>query len=350
MKTVLLLGAGASVAEARAIGVSEIDLPPTDKTFIRYMQNHSGDNYHSLYNYAKKKLGIEFDVINVSMEDVFNKIYFTSEDTLEDNLLDRKMFAGLVRILFESIAISTGKIASTSGPLYKIINQLLNRSELKDFSIVTFNYDLLVEKTLEFFKSDYLNLYSSYSLEGENIVPSLSDNYFPAKMGKESVSVLKLHGSLNWFREWDYKEQRPIETQVDEDKIHLYSGPEELNEFKLLIPDNGKDRFALMLPVVVPPIYDKIKYYNQVLKPVWSKSKALFRNVQRIIFFGYCLPEADIKAQILLSSAIYNSDNTPEIHIINTDPSVCEHFAKKLPIKSLCYYRTVDEFINQNKN
>ena len=74
------------------------------------------------------------------------------------------------------------------------------------------------------------------------------------------------------------------------------------------------------------------------------------RDLEKLVIFGYSLPGADAKSQILLSSAIYNSDNTPEIHIINTDPSVCEHFAKKLPIKSLCYYRTVDEFIIQNNN
>ena len=347
MKTVLLLGAGASVAHAESLGVKEKNWPLTDRTFVKYLQNQEGTNYHNLRSYCEAKFGVEV-VPGVSMEWIFNMVYTLSEDYGEDFHKDRKMFAGLVQALNRGISRTTRNLEFSSGAIYRVIDHLLDKSEIEDLCVLTFNYDLLVEKILHSYKRDYFNVYTSYMLENQDIIPTLTELKFPGVIGKESVSVLKLHGSMNWYREWDYQLQKPKESPPQDEKVYVSAGPDEMFQFNMLEDDDGLQKQVPYLPVIVPPIYDKRDYYRESLRSVWKHAEQVLSNMQRLIIFGYSLPHADIKAQILLSSNIYKTSNLAETHVINTDATVCAHFINYLPIKTLSYYSSVEDFLKTN--
>src|SRR5574341_2342254 len=88
MKTVLILGAGASAAEAISLGVPIANLPVLDKSLFRYCTENKYGNIQFLRDFVKKLFVLELDSESVSAEEIFNKIYSMA---IEQNGSDKEV-------------------------------------------------------------------------------------------------------------------------------------------------------------------------------------------------------------------------------------------------------------------
>ncbi len=100
--------------------------------------------------------------------------------------------------------------------------------------------------------------------------------------------------------------------------------------------------------MIVPPAYDKGRFYSDILKPSWDVAQEKLSDADRIIVFGYSLPEADMKALKMLLIA-FSQNKEVRFDIIDIDESILGKFKNKLQIENINFYKSVTDFVKQNK-
>ena len=153
-------------------------------------------------------------------------------------------------------------------------------------TIISFNYDLLVEQILDKLRVsyDYGNL-SDYSFIDKN-------RQRRSKSAK--VSILKLHGSVNWGICEGCKRAKKSRSY-----INIYEKP--------YIPVRRQrcrgNCNQLVESGIVPPIVGKageIKY----LKSSWVQAAHSIRRADHLFFIGYSLPDNDQEAFLLFQESL----------------------------------------------
>ena len=176
-----------------------------------------------------------------------------------------------IRFPFEN---STAKIPSHLGTFSKVIKKF------KSASIITFNYDILV---------DYLLYHHDISFD-----------YGFSRSQKNNLSLLKLHGSTNWA----LSNKGEIIT-VPFDKLSNFFTVSE-NKKNTLIEASNYFLDSVIhneiseSPFIIPPTWNK-SYYQTSLSNVWNNAANALGNAKNIYVFGYSLPESDSFFRYLFS-------------------------------------------------
>jgi hypothetical protein len=184
-------------------------------------------------------------------------------------------------------------------------------------SIVTFNYDDLVDQAL--YQTHAPNDYSAQHWHPDGGYGFLCEPSFvtvataPMFMNDCRSLLLKLHGSFNWrcrlgdagprspnqilHRENWFVETLPIETpRAVLDRIEAHLEPE---------------------PLIVPPVLLKSDLtLHPVLRLVWSRARERLAEATRVIFLGYSLPTTDLAAKTLFRETIASRTDV-EIDVVS---------------------------------
>jgi hypothetical protein len=128
-----------------------------------------------------------------------------------------------------------------------------------------------------------------------------------------------MHGSLNWvFRTRDQypvadfmragRELQPwTNTQPSPDAEQVRTG------------GSGRSNWYLW-PLVVPPIYEKHGCIHGRLREVWTESRRALVAADRVIFWGYSFPAADLHARYLFQAISQENDALRRPALVNPDP------------------------------
>ncbi len=167
------------------------------------------------------------------------------------------------------------------------------RTSRKD-TIITFNYDLLCDDALR-----RLGAEPSYHVKHESRADARGAG------GRNSIDLLKLHGSANWG----------ICTKCRDDITIL---PEKLTHdphgFRALVCPNCKaSAYHLLL---IPPSWDKSEY-KDIIGRVWAKALEGLSKATRICIIGYSMPEADAFFQYLLTLALSKNDHLYKLIVVD---------------------------------
>lgn len=159
-------------------------------------------------------------------------------------------------------------------------------------AIITFNYDLILEKYLYEKKKWYPK--DGYGFLINNF-PELSDD---VKNNKSSFPILKLHGSLNWCVCSNNK--FTLEWIDNNNEVHFpnYFKNDPRNNFKYV----GKS----LTNGWIMPTWIKTFSFKELIE-VWKLASKKLNQADELIFIGYSLPVSDSAVHILLSS--FNSYN-----------------------------------------
>jgi hypothetical protein len=271
-----------------------------------------------------------------NLEDILSILSF--ESLAGGEALDR--YETWVKAVTRTVELSTSHPYSQvvpETPYYKktvyheFWNSLLGQnSGSRPPALTTFNYDLVLERTLwDFFH---------YLPENNNHKPlqeSCKINYFlkpydftiRAKFSefkwlegpvnrqlikrhsgfrpnieynsKADIEIpyLKLHGSLNWCSRMTPKQDE----QVSNESLppHLPMQAEET-------------------PLILPPVFNKMKSGN--VNSVWQNALNILRQAKHIILVGYSLPKTDIYMQYFLKAAVGPNSNLQRIVVF--DPTL----------------------------
>lgn len=353
MKVVLLVGAGATLAEARPRQPSQKEQPPLDTTFFRLCRLNDFDGGHDLRRYLKSSYGIDPYKGKHRMEEIFNYIY-TDTHSPGSTRLCRQAYWGLIRMYAKAIAVTTNPLNGNSRyGVGAVLRNLWKADSVSDISFITFNQDMMIEKAVEYSMTEHPATYgdfpwsidSCYHVDFDDVDP-VRKNATKFTTGSDAaMPLLKLHGSLNWIYEstfGSYKELLEFLENPPTGKLVCQNDQTLYEELKY----TGGRKTQRTIPFIVPPVYDKDPHSHEVLRPVWAKANAELRSADRLVIFGYSFPETDVAAQTLLKRSYYANDNMSTVTIIDIDSSTASRIADLLGSEAVYYFGDVRSFVN----
>lgn len=309
-KTVIFLGAGASVAEGAP---SQVEL--FREYFQSYRRRSDGQQFEEtdreLATYFERFWGIDVDHDNLNQAE-----FPTFEEALgllqiaESRSEFFKDFAGLYpektrgremrshlvnligRILYE-------KLETWRGHHTMLLSSLKDAGRLPFTTFIGLNYDILIDKAI-------LTETGSDPDYGVSVQPEDGERLGPDEGGGEHVMLLKLHGSLNWLL-------CPTCNVLFYDRYEKSAVRLPQQVHRIPCPKCEEPR----VPLIVPPTFFKVMS-NYFLQSIWKAAEEQLKQAERIIFCGYSFPDADIHIKYLIKRAEMNRRGLPfQVYIVN---------------------------------
>lgn len=167
-------------------------------------------------------------------------------------------------------------VASIYGHFVRLLVGRLTTNTVKN-SVITFNYDLLLEDALS---------------EDRSLI--FDDIDF------RDLEILKLHGSINWVQQ---PERSFVEGSVHALEYVGYEGLWRNNE----------------TPLLIPPTWNKV-LTDERLRDSWNLALRALKNADRIFIIGFSFPPTDYHFRFLLAAGLMGNYKLKGIEII--DPNV----------------------------
>jgi hypothetical protein len=176
--------------------------------------------------------------------------------------------------------------------MYSVGNS--SKNDIKN-SIISFNYDTLLEESLE-------RIGAKFNIGiASNLDKQISSDYSHISFdeGFPGLQLLKLHGSTNWA----ISKSDRCETCYD---IHVFKTASEL--------------FAAQKPldqlILEPPTWNKGRS-AAILQGLWQKAISAIRTATRIYIIGYSLPQSDMHFKYLMAAGLADNISLEEIVYVN---------------------------------
>lgn len=201
--------------------------------------------------------------------------------------------------------------SNSSGGTKRFVNRVFPVGEPPERyknRIITFNYDLIVDRPLIERGLSKRKLYFDriVSKEDDGIRRSSSAKFL-------HPLVLKLHGSLNWRCSRGYFDQI-ISGNVDPNvRIPIW-----MNETKCPSPDDDKS------PLIIPPVPNKPITTASIFKMLWTTALEYLHEAKRIVIVGYSCPSTDVLAQAMFTQ--FRNKKIREIVVADPDSQALPKF------------------------
>lgn len=168
--------------------------------------------------------------------------------------------------------------------------------------VITFNYDLLLEKLLEAIHQ--WHMFDGYGIDIPLARKALPTARFDKLRGSEVLPMirskallLKLHGSINWG-------VPTIRAEKDDVIYRMPSGSGSSMAYRQIKAEGNLPLTIHFEPVIVPPIVDKSEWLrNQTFRYLWNMANQAIQEAKEIIFIGYSLPPTDFMTEFMFRQA-----------------------------------------------
>ena len=235
--------------------------------------------------------------------------------TQKDILADTMLFGDLVGFISGRIELAERRYSPKDKPegLF-LANQIMSRR----LAVLTFNYDTILEQLLSCKHAIY-NWLSFWKLPLRNVDERASQDIRPIFDGGSAQmeeyidpnlvpDIIKLHGSKNWLHD---------SRAASVEQVYYVQQPYSGN--RILLTAMG------LSPLIVPPITDKAHYSNNyVLVGAWQKAAIAIREADRLVFFGYSLPESDLHFRLFLQTTVQ-----PQTEVVVVNKDIDSAFSEK---------------------
>lgn len=167
-----------------------------------------------------------------------------------------------------------------------------DKCQSRNTSIITFNYDLVLDDAL--WRIGYFPEYHLPRAELE------------APGGPRRISLLKLHGSTNWA--------------VCRNCAHVVVRYSKLTSFpsELRSQECTRCKKSGLQLLLVPPSWDKTEYQG-LMRSVWEKAAEALNSATRICIIGYSMPEADAFFRYLLTLGLADNHQLYKLIVVNRE-------------------------------
>jgi hypothetical protein len=358
VKVCLVLGAGATLANAQKFHPERMreTWPPLDTTFFEVVAKRRIAVTPHLRRYFEQVVGIDPTLTTLRelrMEEVFKDAFYDLDES-PTNKLVLDGYIDLVELYLRLLRETTNWLCQDKrrgAPVGRLLAEGARAAD--DLTVITFNHDLVIEN--EIYKRAQLRDrwcldqgYGGIGTDLDLVVPVGSAPVFPVHgdgqcdHGKP-ITVLKLHGSLNWI-------VRLTSDRPTANLLRGKSGPKPVSlltrryvtgRSAIVRTGSGRTRWETW-PVVVPPVYAK-QALRSAVQTTWAEARDALVSAERVVFFGYSLPGVDIEAEKLVERALAKSP-IEWVDVVNPAPATAARFAeisKTVPVR---WYPGLDEF------
>lgn len=355
MRVTLIIGAGSTLSDA--MKKPKIKRPPLDHGFFSMANKVYSNEVDSIQKYIYESYG--YNILETkydSLEGVLTKIYADIfNPSLEKEAV--KNFRKLIKVFNDRIAETTNDIKPTSQRfLYQIISNYIKKGVLpKNLNVITFNQDIQVEKILDKLENTpsykkygkIFHFSKCYHIDFDSITSPSANSGLPLfKKDKPNeangVSILKLHGSLNWYSLHRSSNVRPNALFKSDRKLMLTTR-KEIHTGLTFSKKGGKTQHTF--PVVVPPVTNKSAILHNKIKPLWKIAEQSLANSDEVLLFGYSCPSSDFESMNLLQRSLRNRIKSPKIILINPDTNIAKRYSDIIEPKELLYYMWPENYI-----
>jgi SIR2-like domain len=305
MGKAIVLGAGASRGVAYA---QEMSMPsPLDSDFFDLLQrlDQSNNKFGPAVSFLIEGcLARPEERLWQSMEKLFYSLYLraTIQDVIDDGAVQEHR-ARVVKNFTRALDALLREAHGTCSCLYH--EELILGASSED-SIITFNYDLVIERAIRRISPK---------------LPSLGGwlyGFDARPPGSERVpKIYKLHGSSNWKRTGNRFEVR----QKSWDEFGFTPG--------------YRAHTSKEAPIILP-FWDK-RIEEEPWLPIWRDAVAALKQSSKLIVWGYSLPTTDFKSREIFRLAA-NSSNLKEVIVIDPSPDVRERWRELFVRQRFSYY------------
>ncbi|MGA9209257.1 MAG: hypothetical protein WB347_15745 [Terriglobales bacterium] len=193
---------------------------------------------------------------------------------------------------------------------------------------ITFNWDVTLERGLWDREDDFWMPYT----------------YNRRRRGKY-ITILKPHGSIDWFRIADLSNKLLKRTEKLDDQVRVYP------HFNF----SKHPELAKVQPVIVPPLATK-SFEFECLKKTWRSVYRAVADSTELCIVGYSLPKEDQFARLVLRRALRSNllktgkhEKRPlRLTVVNPDDSAAVTFtrlaASKLPV--VYYQARLEDYVD----
>jgi hypothetical protein len=192
------------------------------------------------------------------------------------------------------------------------LRRLIGLMHTSSADVITFNYDTLIEHTLEVSRhGEWPTGESSRAFRLMRDVPPVyrpPATYFETT--GETFRLMKLHGSLDTF--WAAGDRTGATIQRWE-SAGGWGDPRTGDEARRrqALPGRG--------PFIVPPAAAKSSFYsNPVTRELWRSAAEALRAADRVALIGYSMPPTDLVTSGMLIDALGGRD--VPVDVVNPDP------------------------------
>lgn len=354
-KVAFIVGAGATVSDVYRR--SSRQRPPLDKGFFGVSVKTDPGNTTRIQSYVEEVYDKNiYHIQNDSLEAVMAIVY---ADIFDPKLKSRAatVFRLLVRLFNRRLADTTNRISATQQRfLYRILSLYLQRGIMpENIVIVTFNQDIQIEKILhrlqqtakyERFGTIFNFPFCYYWPDASTSItsPGRGDLFEEGNLGLGGTTVLKLHGSLNWYSTHKSTKVKPQWMFRSNRTIHITRRQTIDPEMKL----HARRRMPT-LPVIVPPVTHKSSILHNSLKPVWSRAETELKQADEVVIFGYSCPTMDFESSNLIQRSLKANRKYRSLSIIDPDPGVLSRYAELVNPHELHYYPYAENFLEKRR-
>lgn len=234
---------------------------------------------------------------------------FNSEEFIESNLWPSAKIEAIKKTILSAVTDYIWKFFVTPQPDCPSLDRFVKNHVPTGNVIITFNWDLTLESAFARFRDK---------------VP-IAYQYSKASRG-EGITLLKPHGSINWF------EKKSI-IQSGVQHTHELDGKVSLVDFVSLLFSRDLIKAT---PLIVPPLSNKEFADYSVLQETWGSVYRALSSATVLTVLGYSLPREDQFARFVIRRALRNNikraekANWPplEMIVVNPDEAVEGTFAR----------------------
>lgn len=212
------------------------------------------------------------------------------------------------------------------GDLYDFFLGVIAGNRKKEWArkdtIITFNYDLLVEEALTNLgiSAVYGGLHGGFfgNFQDTRYYPDEPEQFgVPDPLPEGSIRIIKLHGSVNWMFNPEFdpnsdagSDQYRVIIVDDYQKTWSY---QEAYEKRIGSKKNRPPRLLL-----APPTWSKdLRDLNAPLSNVWNAAVSALESATRIIVIGYSMPQTDPYFKYLLAAGLSENISLRKLFFIN---------------------------------
>ncbi|OCH12424.1 hypothetical protein [Aliivibrio sp. 1S128] len=250
--------------------------------------------------------------------------------------------------------------------------------------VITFNYDTLIESSIESASRVRSNIPETYKgkphdngdISDEEIRYShfnwnrplaYGAKFDEVKLQRAGVStyvdgerfysahpdglyqntILKLHGSINWFV---YSGIKNYSFEADVNAVESKKGKTVLTEGRWWFNEPAEKDGEIIEPIIITPTLYKRYSENKLISSLWLQAKVTLMNCKQLVIGGYSFPPTDFAIRKLFLEA-FEIHKPQEIIVINPDTSVVA------TIRDLCHFdkpiiicKDLDEYIKLFQN
>lgn len=346
MKTVIILGAGASRAPGNNKPMHS--KPPLDADFFSIARAAGIAEHDKVVSSLKNLVGDYSSTLTKSLEISASYLYLKAIDSSPGSIYHRG-FLDLLSLINKTLARTTNNISL--GPrslLYRfLLGEIKKVKSPSNLTIITFNYDLLAERTLyEIAKNNGDNYFcfpGCYCLTDIASTPGIKGylGFGKENLDHKGVGVLKLHGSLNWQSKHTSDSPNPGTMFSPKRAIHV------MNSLKIAnaLSWKPRKRRVYMKPIIIPPISGKRGMMHNSMRHLWSTAAKRLRKADRIVIAGYSCPPLDLEARILLSENLRQND-MKKLYVIDPSGESAAKFIDLCGVNHSTIYSSLRDWVN----